>query len=236
MLTTPQLFAKAHNHHLVFGDNHCFFCGGPCGENNSVWSYLKDTFTNWRNVLYPNSEWICDGCPMVLNEKADLGKEKLQKIRNYSWVVTSTQAVFATKDKAGIQLLKGNCLKPPDPPFSICLAVSGQKHLLYNTPVNQDSVKIKVQLETEQVIYTPDELSNRISLFDKLISLVGQKSLCSKPTTGQVIRVYEAHQDETLIQEWDQVYGQPLSRLAAFLTIKVGQTVVVKKKSGETKR
>jgi CRISPR type IV-associated protein Csf1 len=217
MLTTPQLFAKAHNHRLVIGDNHCFFCGGFC-ENNSVRPYLKDTFTNWRNVLYPSSEWICDGCPLVLNEKADLGKEKLQKVRNYSWILTSTQAVFTTKNRAGIQLLRDNCLKPPDPPFAICLAVSGQKHLLYNTPVNRDSSKIKVQLETEQVTYTPDELSNRISLFDKLIHLVGRKSLCSKPIPGQVIRVYEAYPDEVLIQEWDRVYGQPLSRLAAFLT------------------
>lgn len=218
MLTTPQLFAKSHNHNLTLGKNHCFFCGGLCG-NDPVRPYLRDTFTNWRDVLCPDSEWICDGCPMVMNEKADLGKEKLQKVRNYSWVITSTQAIFATKAKAGVQILKNNCLSPPNPLFAICLAVSGQKHLLYNTPVNQDSIRIRVQLETEQVTYTSDELSNRIGLFDKLIHLVGRKSLCSKPTTGQVIRVYEAYQDEALIQEWGRVHGQPLSRLAAFLTI-----------------
>lgn len=73
--------------------------------------------------------------------------------RMCSWVITKTEAIAATKGH--IDYLRGVCLSPPEPPYTISIAVSGQKHVLYRAAVCYSRDVITVTLEGEAITYTP---------------------------------------------------------------------------------
>ncbi|HSH29696.1 MAG TPA: hypothetical protein VK971_07300, partial [Thiohalobacter sp.] len=99
---------------------------------------MKSSFTGLDTVFAPGSEYVCDGCVACMQEKGDVtlldGEERSgQKLRAYSWVVTEKAARAATKSHR--KTVRGLCLSPPAPPFSIVIGGIGkkmpQRHLLY---------------------------------------------------------------------------------------------------------
>jgi hypothetical protein len=127
MITAPQLFAGILD---PTGDEHCFYCGGICGQDNPVSKHVKDTFTNRDIVRRPASQFICSGCVCTLNERADINLadeeiRKSQKTRLYSWLFSASGRTAYTK--AHLRKITWLIIAPPDPPFGIVLATSGQK-------------------------------------------------------------------------------------------------------------
>lgn len=238
-MTATQLLAFARGVPLDEGDHRCFYCGAACDEQRPLKppktrrakgepkprEYLKDTFTDWASVACPESDYCCAGCALALDEKADINGRTNQKMRNYSWMLTRGQA--AAKTKADIDELRGVCLDPPEPPYAIVIAVSGQKHTLFRAPVNHSRTYIVVQLETMHVGYSPGELRARIRLVNQLLPAVGKQRMAdAEPIRiANAIKLYDELGDydaDRLIAEWNRVSGQPLSRLAVFLTPRDG--------------
>ena len=220
-MTACDLYALAHGAALAPGTERCFYCGASCDRNIPLTAYLKDTFTDFGIVAAPESNWTCTGCVLALREKADdiPGRDgKPQKVRNYSWLVTANSAIAFTKaDKAD---LRRACLDPPPPPFALAIAETGQKHVLFRTPVNVSSDPITVQLDAASITYRRADLAGRIDLAARLAPTIGVSRLLGALSTGAVLRLIDDRGDEALawIDEWIRVQGEPLSRLAVFLT------------------
>ena len=101
------------------------------------------------------------------------------------------------------------------------LTDSGQTHQLYRGVVNHDvRDTVVVTLEAERIEYRPAELASRMLLCRHLIAATGKPALSDLPSTRMWSAVVE-HWDilgDPMMETWTQVYGQPLSRLAAWLS------------------
>jgi hypothetical protein len=102
---------------------------------------------------------------------------------------------------------------------SIVIAVSGQKHLIFRSPVNRQLETTIVQFELEQVVYRAGELRTRLSLVARLIAATGKPALAGEPSIGVPIKAAEYwRRGAEMAQDWKRIYGEPLSRLALYLS------------------
>lgn len=233
--SAPQLLASAMGVAPDTGDDRCFYCGASCDQSRPLKrqkrrykkgeekppEYLKPTFTDWASVAVPESDYCCSGCVLALNEFAEINGKSRQKMRNYSWVITETEAEPLTK--ADIAKLRSVCLDPPRPPFAIVIAATGQKHTLFRSPVNQGEGAVTVQFETDRITYDVPQLRERILLACQLVPATGKMNLAGPIKISNAIKLADQRDDwESLVDQWNHVYGEPLSRLAVFLTPKDG--------------
>lgn len=217
--SATELFAFARGEAIEHGSHRCFYCGGSCSGRTSAKSHVKKTFTAIASVA--GGDAVCGGCIAAMQEKATIRMasgevRENQKVRCYSWVVTSTDAVAATK--AHREYLLGQCLAPPPPPYVICISDSGQKHLLYLSVVVMEKSRTTVTLEGERISFRPHGLQERLSMCKCIAAAVGRPALRDSLTINQRIAVVEYHGDTALLDKWDMVRDEPLSRLAVWFT------------------
>ena len=130
----------------------CYLCAAP---NATKPLELKDSFTAHSNARCPDSKYLCDRCEWVLNVRFwywNPNKNQYSAIygRGTSYLIVGNQIVFPKigeyrTEKAGKQgtftlqeiselptraQMREWLINPPQPPFTICLAESGQKHVL----------------------------------------------------------------------------------------------------------
>jgi len=201
------------------GPNQCYFCGAPCHGLNPLRQYLKKTFTDFDAITCPQSQFVCNGCVLSFREKVEMeGRDKPQKMRTYSWVITDRVAVPYTKGE--IAELRSACLFPPDPPYAIAIAVSGQKHVIFKTRVCNDSSRGVVCMEGEVIDYDHHRLADRIELVTRILSVTGKPSLSVEPDTSMAMRLHDIYGEAgfELFEQWQSIRTQPLSRLSVFLS------------------
>jgi len=221
--TLPELFAHARGIGCV-GPHRCFYCGASCAEKYSSDDFVKETFNGYLDVSYPYGKYVCEGCVLCLADAATIrqicGKESFVKknaMRLFSWIVTGTEVWAATK--AHLSQLRSLCLGPPQPPFAFSLSEQGQKHLLYRGVVNHGREPYTLTLEGDRVLVYRTELESRLLLFRRVAAACGKPSLLEPDTTWAATMILERYADgEEILETWQRVRQQPLSRLAAFLT------------------
>lgn len=216
-----ELFAKARRHEYHSGDQRCFYCGTPCGDDFPSKQYVKQSFTSRDTVC--GGEYVCGGCVCALQEKTTVtlpdGEQRdSQKTRCYSWVFSESSAIAATKSHR--DWLLQQCLSPPEPPFVICISDSGQKQLLYRSQVCHSRDTITVTLEGDPITYTPQQLTERLRLTKQVAAAAGKPALAESLTTRQQMLVIEYHGPigESVLIDWLRCQDEPLSRLAAWFT------------------
>lgn len=203
---------------LDIGPHRCFYCGAACDDQRPAKTWVKKTFTDWPNVATPDSDFVCVGCTLASDERwLRPGAEKPAKRRNFSWLLTEAAAVPLTKRE--LDQIRAACLTPPLAPWALTIADSGQKQLLYRTPVNLSCESVTVQLETERVSFRPSDLQARLDLAARLVPGLGKSRLCEDYwPAGMMLKLADIEPDaEALVEAWLRVRGEPLSRLAAFL-------------------
>lgn len=233
-MTTTQLFAASRGVPLNQGDHRCFYCGGSCDDSLPTVRYVGKAFTERNQVGSPGSPCVCSGCvesirsdvasvPMIdgTEKLGKDGKAKIQ-IRWFSWVITTGKSLAATP--AHRDLLKAICLDPPEPPFAICIA-DGNKHQLYQTPLNHSRDRIAVNCEGQIAHFSAEELRDRMRLTMKIVAAMGKGS-------DAVSRLYDPQKEmsvvlqiagtypnaDELFQAWQAVRCQALTHLAFWLT------------------
>jgi hypothetical protein len=201
------------------GPNKCVFCGNACAGLNDAAKYIRDTFTDFDSIACPSSKFVCDGCVLAMREKIDMpGRDKPQKSRTYSWFITPTIAEPLTK--ADIARMRAICVDPPAPPFALCIAVSGQKHLLFKTPAAVDPARVIVTLEGEIIDFAPADIRDRLAMIYPIVAACGKPCLTEPPTWKMAMRLHESGvaEWESMFDHWSKIWREPLSKLAAFLT------------------
>lgn len=187
------------------GTESCFYCGNKCSEPYDP----PSAFTGWSDIACPHSRFICGGCLWSLDQKREIaGRDKLQKTQIYSWLIEEgKQTPYLKSHKSEI---REHLLSPPAAPWAFAIAESGQKHLVYRTPVNLELPYI-VRLEMELVAYRPEDLKARIDLAKRVIAAVGHKG-AAKPSV--VLAIVAGGE---LAEEWFEVCSEPLTRLALYV-------------------
>lgn len=217
--TATQLFAGV----APSGDEACFFCGGQCGVEYTAKEFVKDSFTERDQVFCGGSEFVCGGCVAAMDEKADItlmdGERRSgQKTRNYSWVFTEKIRLAATK--AHREQIADACLNPPEPPFAICIA-DGQKHQLWRTPVSSSQSVVSLNLEGVQVVYSPDDLRERLVSVKQIIACAGKTAVTSAEPSRRLWQRLAMRLPPQRVHElcawWDRVRLDPLTRLTVWI-------------------
>jgi CRISPR type IV-associated protein Csf1 len=225
MITASILFAQGKT--ITDAPNRCYYCGAPCGDEHHTSDYVKDTFTNRDIVKYPGSAYVCTGCVQSMGHGDDKmlmidGSVKVRENsrgmqpRMYSWILTKDKKFAATK--AHIALLREAILNPPEPPFAIILADSGQKQLIFRAPVAMSREVFPVMLEDDVIEVSPERLLDRLTLALPIVAALGKPALLGEITMSSCIQFEKYHGNIDALEKWLEVKNEPLSRLAAWLS------------------
>lgn len=168
----------------------CYLCGKPANKPLQ----LKDTFTSHSLCKVPNSTLMCDRCHSTITGEYRLlwywneGKNKWSKVwgRSLSRFYKGDELVFPTiqgsrtegKDTLPIvrNLITRNQIRsllvdPPEPPFTLVIAESGQKHIL---PWAQEAFSRKlfpVQFEMDTLYINHPDFLSAIASYETLLEL-----------------------------------------------------------------
>lgn len=217
MLTFPSLFALGLGKPLNPGDHRCFWCGAACDAQYP--QKISDTFWDYDAVSYPRSLYQCAGCIECLDEARPIrGYDKPQKTRNHSWFASTTPEAFAL-NKSTLVRMRDICLNPPrDLDWGLALADSGQKHILFRTPVNLAGASVfAVQLELQTILYHANELATAVIRCAEFGAIIGKPPLSGPLDVMAAVRLIEAGADPQSVEQWNAEWNSPLWRLAAFL-------------------
>lgn len=225
MITASSLFSS--KKYLGNEKFRCYYCGAPCGDEYRTKDYVKDTFTNRDIVKFPGSPYVCTGCVESLGQGPDeiLMIDGTVKVREnsrgmqphlYSWILTQDKKLAATK--AHISFLRETILNPPEPPFAIILADSGQKQLIFRAPVAMSREVFQVMLEDAVIEVNPEQLLDRLALALPIVAALGKPALLDEITVSSCIQYHKYFGDIDALEKWLEVKNEPLSRLAAWLS------------------
>lgn len=219
MITASYLFSKIKYNP---GNEKCFYCGIDCDETYKKKEYVKKTFTNRDIVRYPGSDFICGCCVESLAGNYEVeqidGTVKTGRAgqpRMYSWILTEKKRLAFTKKH--LEFARENILSPPDPPFSIILADSGQKQLIFRAPVNYDKSRFVVMLEEKYIEANPVMLKIYLEKAILCSAAIGKIALKKPDEFNNYKNIIEYYGDELPLVEWMEIYNIPMGQLAAWL-------------------
>lgn len=142
----------------------CWLCGGATnGKGKLVGETIKGTFLNHDWAREPASGSLCAGCVFCLSYR---------ELRNYSILATEQGLVHP-----GRANLKRILLTPPNPPFVICVAVSGQKHLHFRARVSYTRDIFPVQFEETLVWVEPCFLKPLVRAAEELCTIFAKEEV-----------------------------------------------------------
>lgn len=213
------------------GGDVCAFCAAKIKGDLAKKDFIKDTFTDFGELLSPGSPYICAGCAASLGDcvqpvrmidgtqKTDKpGAGKALANRMFSWVCHGDTVLAATK--AHVRQLRDFILDAPvGEECAVVLSDSGQKHHIFKTPVFiADGRNVTVRLEDETIRADVDALSHWLGILDSMTEKIGKPALLDTPSPMQVSMLLDAGLSEDDILKWFQeLQGTPFGRLAAWL-------------------
>ncbi len=136
-------------------DARCWLCGGEThGRGTPKKDTIKPTFTNHDIAKVPSSNSICEACTWGLSNST---------LRNYSILATSDRLEHPSKAQ-----IRDCLINPPDPPFVLTIAVSGQKWLHIFAKINYSNKAFTVMYERTPVKVNPVHFKAIIELVEEL--------------------------------------------------------------------
>lgn len=212
--TAPQFFRGE----IEQGSCRCAYCGGRCDDSAPASKFVLPSFTA-RDSLSGGTH-VCFGCRLAMDERADVtlidGESRAaQKTRLYSWFVPRPgERIAATKTHR--EQLAAIVLDPPEPPFLLSIALSGQRHVLYRSRVALDRREYPINLEGEPIYVTRQAIADRLDLCRRLVACLGKPALDGELDFGRMLALGQPDAIEDA-ERWNAVRDEPLSRLALFI-------------------
>lgn len=219
MITSSYLFAPQKYNP---GENKCFYCGNDCDEQYTKKEFVKKTFTNLDIVRCPGSDYICGCCVESLSGKYEVvqidGTRKSGRAgqpRMYSWILTKKKQSAFTKKH--LEFARENIFNPPDVPFSIVLADSGQKQLIFRAPVNFNKNSFDIMLEEKVINVIPEILKKYLEKAIRCSAAIGKVALKNPDEFNNYKYIIELYDSEVPLVEWIEIYKKPMGELAIWL-------------------
>ena len=215
----------------------CGMCGGtffnrgrPLNDTKidgcKIEGWLKPTFTGYPEMkAHSQAAWICEGCLFSLHEKATIpGREARQKMRNYSHFVEGTTWTPCTKAEEGREFVLSFLTRPHQSQWLACVATSGQKHLIFRTPVNAPngdlSRPVRVQVEEQFFSIVPDELVDFVRRYEEMYTAFSKTEIDSGNYSAKRIMEFGGARFLELENYLKNFRGSGLFALAGFLAIR----------------
>jgi hypothetical protein len=194
--------------------SNCYLCGTTPAPNKLA---LKNTFTAHCFAKFPESDRLCDRCQFSIDTRANYwnetkGKYSLLYARNWSWLYQGDRLISPVFDgeHEGFPVVKNLAtrvemrnwlLNPPEPPFTMAIAESGQKHILFLAQEAQSKDLFPVQFEMDAVLIRRSFFAELLDIFERLMGLGANKSdIVSGQYKSQFL--LSAYLDPDF-QEWD---------------------------------
>lgn len=201
-------------------DKICRFCGNVA-EGVSFESWVKPTFTD-HDKLQPG-EIVCQDCLFWLNERSQdlatrMGKEKPQRMRNYShFVVSGEWKPLSKAHKAEVTAL---LLGASFPELAV-IAESGQKHIVFRARRNPPGAQAGwVQFEEQSIWLEPDALRALLVIIEPALAIFAKGEIATGQYKPHRIRKYSLERWQELEAAIRAQRGAPLLKLALFLAQK----------------
>jgi len=196
-------------------DELCWLCGGETNNQGvPVKKAIKPTFTNIPIASELKSKTLCAGCAFCLS---------FVSLRHYSIVATEKNLQHPSRAE-----LRGILLDPPDPPFVICVAVSGQKWLHIKSQIAYTKNYFPVQMEDTTVYVDHAKLKSLLAPIEELYS-GGFRKMSGRNFEGEIeTGRYDSHKILAFgIERWQKLEdkinnkrGQRAFNLALFIAQK----------------
>jgi len=198
----------------------CRICG-DVGEGSAFNVWVRPTFTDWDKLH--DGSIICTGCLFWFEERSEelaqlVGKDKPQRMRNYSHFVVGGQWIPLSKSHKSRM---AELLNEPFPELAI-IADSGQKHIAFRARCNSaGGASGWVQFEEDALFIEPRMfhplLSQIETLYEGGFSKTELESGIYQPYRIRKFGIEAWHQIEQYLR---QNRGRLLFRLALFLAQK----------------
>lgn len=215
--------------------SNCYLCGATPAPNKLA---LKNTFTAHCFAKFPDSDHLCDRCQFSIDTRANYwneakGKYSLLYARNWSWLYQGSNLISPVFDgeHEGFPVVKNLAtriemrdwlLNPPEPPFTMAIAESGQKHILFLAQEAQSKDLFPVQFEMDSVIVRRAEFSSLLIFFEQLMILGASKTeiLTGKYKSQFLLNAYLNQNFIKLEEEISKRRGSRLLELVAYVAQK----------------
>ncbi len=194
--------------------SNCYLCGK---RESSQPLALKDTFTSHSIARCPDSKKLCDRCAWVIPLRCwyfNPNKNAWGKLfsRNWSWLFQGEKVLSPTiegsrgdgRDRLPIvsnlptrMEIRDWLLNPPEPPFTIVVAESGQKHLVpfAQEAYSRDYFPVLFEMDT---VYISSQFREVLESFESLMGLGFGKT---EILTGE----YRSENLKNCLIEWEPI-------------------------------
>lgn len=132
----------------------CWLCGCETETGHPKKKIIKPTFTDHDLAAIPWSEVVCEHCAWALSYR---------ELRNYSILATCGQLYHPTRVQ-----IREIILSPPEPPFLLAVAESGQRWLHFKAKVNLSNKRFAVRMDNFDVIVSPEQFKSLLEPIEEM--------------------------------------------------------------------
>ncbi len=188
-------------------DEQCWLCGGQTGGRGLPRKkIIKDTFTDHDKARAPASSSVCPGCVFCLS---------FVSLRNYSILATENEMRHPSRAE-----IRDILLNPPEPPFVLCIAVSGQKHVSFKGEVAYSRDNYPVQFEETRVTVDVAQLTNLLDIIERLNTVFTKDEIKTGRYSQNRIKQFGIGEFQKLEEKLAPHRGSRLFELAIFVAQK----------------
>lgn len=162
----------------------CWLCAGP--TNGVGWPLstgLAPTFTDFPRAKAPASQTVCQECVAMSRTEgwgqyvrahpergfAEAFPQKDDKAqRGLNWLYMSHLFAPHHHETPQRKRCRELLLVPPPAPFLFCIALSGQKHVIFKGEVARDRHRFPVQVDDERIYVDREEFAEFLQAFEAL--------------------------------------------------------------------
>ena len=162
----------------------CWLCGCETEAGHPKKKIIKPTFTDHDLAAIPWAEAVCEHCAWALSYR---------ELRNYSILATGDGLYHPSRPQ-----IRETILSPPEPPFLLAVAESGQRWLHFKAKVNLSNKRFSVRMDNFEVIVSPEQFENILNPVEELYQTFTKAEIESGNYQSHRIREFG-------LERWEQL-------------------------------